>query len=104
MFLLGTKMCYENASQCDAAAARRGSSPIHHHIPKLSRGGGDHTRQDQWLASHQLGDEAFDYCTSLTSVTIGTNVISIGGYAFSGCGSLTADAQEAPIEKAIQDG
>jgi hypothetical protein len=30
-----------------------------------------------------IGDDAFDYCTSLTSVTIGTNVISVGGYAFS---------------------
>jgi hypothetical protein len=36
-----------------------------------------------------IGDWAFVYCDSLTSVTIGNNVTSIGKGAFSGCSSLT---------------
>jgi hypothetical protein len=36
-----------------------------------------------------IGGYAFDYCTNLTSVTIGTNVTSIGEYAFESCSSLT---------------
>ena len=36
------------------------------------------------------GDYAFQYCSSLTSVTIPNSVTSIGDYAFSGCSSLTS--------------
>ena len=37
-----------------------------------------------------IGDFAFDYCSSLTSVTIPNSVTSIGNYAFYGCSSLTS--------------
>ena len=36
-----------------------------------------------------IGDSAFSYCTSLTSVTIPDSVTSIGGWAFEDCTSLT---------------
>ena len=36
-----------------------------------------------------IGGSAFEYCTSLTNVTIGTNVTSIGSSAFAECTSLT---------------
>ena len=37
-----------------------------------------------------IGVEAFNGCSSLTSVTIGNSVISIGNQAFNGCSSLTS--------------
>ena len=37
-----------------------------------------------------IGDYAFRYCSSLTSVTIPNSVTSIGDYAFSGCSGLTS--------------
>ena len=37
-----------------------------------------------------IGDYAFQYCTSLTSVNIPDSVTTIGGYAFRDCGSLTS--------------
>ena len=37
-----------------------------------------------------IGDRAFYYCSSLTSVTIGNSVTSIGNYAFSSCSGLTS--------------
>ena len=37
-----------------------------------------------------IGDDAFRYCSSLTSVTIGNSVTSIGSWAFYGCNSLTS--------------
>jgi hypothetical protein len=37
-----------------------------------------------------IGTYAFDYCTSLTSVTIGSGVTSIGRDAFAHCSSLTS--------------
>ena len=37
-----------------------------------------------------IGDEAFRYCSGLTSVTIHNSVTSIGNYAFSGCSGLTS--------------
>ena len=36
-----------------------------------------------------IGSYAFYYCTSLTSVTIGSGVTSIGSDAFENCSSLT---------------
>ncbi len=36
-----------------------------------------------------IADSAFEYCASLTSVTIPDSVTNIGGTAFSGCDSLT---------------
>ena len=38
----------------------------------------------------KIGDRAFSYCRSLTSVTIGNSVTSIGAEAFSDCTSLTS--------------
>ena len=37
-----------------------------------------------------IGDNAFDYCSGLTSVTIPNCVTSIGAYAFNGCSGLTS--------------
>ena len=37
-----------------------------------------------------IGDDAFCYCSSLTSVTIPNSVTSIGYYAFEDCSSLTS--------------
>ncbi|MDG1362774.1 MAG: leucine-rich repeat domain-containing protein [Akkermansiaceae bacterium] len=37
-----------------------------------------------------IGDDAFRFCTSLTSITIGNGVTSIGYAAFQGCTSLTS--------------
>ena len=37
-----------------------------------------------------IGDEAFFYCTGLTSVTIPNSVTSIGGKSFIGCSGLTS--------------
>ena len=37
-----------------------------------------------------IGGYAFAYCSSLTSVTMGDSVTTIGSYAFSGCSSLTS--------------
>ena len=37
-----------------------------------------------------VGEKAFWYCTSLTSVTIPNSVTSIGRYAFWNCSSLTS--------------
>ena len=37
-----------------------------------------------------IGEEAFSYCSGLTSVTIGNSVTSIGDWAFSDCKGLTS--------------
>ena len=37
-----------------------------------------------------IGEYAFSYCSSLTSVTIPNSVTTIGGWAFNGCSSLTS--------------
>lgn len=37
-----------------------------------------------------IGESAFDYCRSLTSVTIGNGITSIGSSAFGGCSGLTS--------------
>jgi len=42
-----------------------------------------------------IGHQAFQSCTSLTSVTIPNSVTNIGDYAFSGCTSLSAITVEA---------
>jgi hypothetical protein len=36
-----------------------------------------------------IDEQAFTYCSGLTSVIIGNNVARIGGSAFSGCENLT---------------
>lgn len=36
-----------------------------------------------------IGSYAFEYCSSLTSVSIGDDVASIGDYAFASCSGLT---------------
>jgi hypothetical protein len=38
-----------------------------------------------------IGKSAFEYCSSLTSVTIPDSVTSIGNYAFSGCNNLVGN-------------
>ena len=42
------------------------------------------------IAVTSIGSYAFEYCTSLTSVTIGNSVTSIGYGAFYGCSNLTS--------------
>ena len=37
-----------------------------------------------------IGEDAFSYCSSLTSATIGNSVTTIGNYAFYSCDSLTS--------------
>ena len=37
-----------------------------------------------------IGDDAFQYCSGLTSVTIPNSVTSIGDVAFGGCSGLTS--------------
>ena len=47
----------------------------------------------------KISDYAFEYCSGLTSVTIGNSVTSIGGWAFEGCSKLIniiADGINAP--------
>ena len=36
----------------------------------------------------EIGEEAFEYCSNLTSVTLPNNVTKIGEHTFSSCGSL----------------
>ena len=45
-----------------------------------------------------IGESAFDYCSSLTSINIPNNVTSIGRNAFHGCSSLTKVTFENPNE------
>jgi hypothetical protein len=47
-----------------------------------------------------IGDRAFQSCTTLTSVTIGNGVASIGGWAFYGCTSLTSVTFQGTITEA----
>ncbi|MHC1765213.1 MAG: leucine-rich repeat domain-containing protein [Verrucomicrobiia bacterium] len=42
------------------------------------------------LPVNSIGDNAFSFCSSLTSVTIPNSVTSIGDYAFQNCYSLTS--------------
>jgi hypothetical protein len=44
-----------------------------------------------------IGDQAFEFCTSLTNVTMGTNLANIGGQAFEYCLSLTSVALGANV-------
>ena len=48
------------------------------------------TRNGTSYSVTSIGNEAFEYCASLTSVTIPESVTSIGQYAFYGCSSLTS--------------
>ena len=54
-----------------------------------------------------IGDEAFSYCSSLTSITIPNSVTSIGSSAFSYCSSLTSvtigESVTSIGERAFQD-
>ena len=45
---------------------------------------------DKTYSVTSIGEEAFWYCSGLTSVTIPNSVTTIGYYAFGGCESLTA--------------
>ena len=44
-----------------------------------------------------IGDDAFNGCSSLTSVTIGNSVTSIGNYAFYSCSGLTSVTIPSPV-------
>jgi len=61
-------------------------------ITKYTGSGGAVTIPDttNGLPVTSIGAEAFESCTSLTSVTIPNSVTSIGNYAFNGCTSLTS--------------
>ncbi len=48
-----------------------------------------------------IGDRAFYYCSSLTSVTIPNGVTSIGGSAFYGCNGLTSVVSNAVVPPAL---
>ena len=48
-----------------------------------------------------IGDRAFYYCSSLTSVTIPNGVTSIGGSAFYGCTGLTSVVSNAIVPPAL---
>ena len=46
------------------------------------------TYDDVTYSVASIGDWAFDFCSDMTSVTIGNNVKSIGGHAFYNCSGL----------------
>ena len=48
------------------------------------------TYNDKTYSVTSIGDRAFLYCNSLTSVSISSGVTSIGYYAFDGCKGLTS--------------
>ena len=48
------------------------------------------TYQETNYSVTRIGTDAFEYCSSLTSVTIPNSVTTIGNEAFSGCSSLTS--------------
>ncbi len=48
------------------------------------------TELKYFTSLEKIADSAFEFCTSLTSVTIPDSVTSIGDSAFSGCDSLTS--------------
>ena len=51
---------------------------------------GEHIVKYTLVDDTTIGNNAFQYCTSLTSVTIGNSVTSIGDRAFQDCTSLTS--------------
>ena len=48
-----------------------------------------------------IGDDAFYYCSGLTSVTIPNSVTSIGNYAFCECNGLTSIVSKATVPPVI---
>src|ERR1035437_5092742 len=66
-------------------------------ITKYTGGGGAVTIPNltNGLPITSIGTNAFDHSTSVTSVTIGTNVTSIGDWAFYGCASLASIGDDA---------
>ena len=46
-----------------------------------------------------IADEAFDFCTGLTDVTISGSVTSVGGSAFSNCSGLTSVTISSGVER-----
>ncbi len=61
-------------------------------ITKYTGPGGAVTIPDmiEGLPVTSIGEDAFSYCTGLTSIIIPESVTRIGGWAFSGCTSLTS--------------
>ena len=51
---------------------------------------GEHTVKYTLLDPTTISDDAFNHCSSLTSITIPNSVTSIGNTAFEGCESLTS--------------
>ena len=45
---------------------------------------------DWYTSNDKIGDNAFDGCSGLTSITLPSGVTWIGGYAFDGCSGLTS--------------
>ena len=46
--------------------------------------------QSKTYSVTSIGEEAFAFCSGLTSITIGYGVTSIGGFAFKDCSGLTS--------------
>ena len=84
---IGRQALYESALYRDSSNWENGVLYIGHHmIEAKSSISGSYTIKS---GTKTIGDSAFSYCTSLTSVTIPDSVTSIGSWAFSACASLT---------------
>ncbi|MBR5828099.1 MAG: leucine-rich repeat domain-containing protein [Paludibacteraceae bacterium] len=74
---------YHNPSNWDNGALYLGNCLIH-----LADGYvGDYNIKEN---TRLIADAAFEYCSSLTSITIPNSVTNIGYWTFSGCSSLTS--------------
>jgi hypothetical protein len=51
-----------------------------------------------------IGNNAFKDCTGITGITIGSGVKSIGNFAFNGCSGLTSVTIHATTPPALADG